>query len=202
MYSSDRLFGRGGWTRAPECVIIGAYIRNPTAPMKSSGKAPAIRFTQAKAFLPEESIDRDAKAVHPGTAGRSTTPASAQERTARMAYVTQDKFNEAIDHLGHHIDHRLTALETEVKSLRTDMVQGFEKVDQRFEAVDHRLDAMDRRFDAIDQRFEAIDQRFEAIDQRFENLEGSLAASNKVHNDNHLELKQMLGVLLQEIRSK
>lgn len=142
--------------------------------MKSSGKAPAIRFTQAKAFLPEESIDRDAKAVHPGMAGRSTTPASAQERTARMAYVTQDKFNEAIDHLGHHIDHRLTALETEVKSLRTDMVQGFEKVDQRFEA----------------------------IDQRFENLEGSLAASNKVHNDNHLELKQMLGVLLQEIRSK
>ncbi|TWA86389.1 hypothetical protein FBZ83_102180 [Azospirillum brasilense] len=105
-----------------------------------------------------------------------------------MAYVTQDKFNEAIDHLGHHIDRRLTALETEVKSLRTDMVQGFEKVDQRFEA--------------IDQRFEAIDQRFEAIDQRFENLEGSLAASNKVHNDNHLELKQMLGVLLQEIRSK
>ncbi|CAO3376624.1 hypothetical protein [Azospirillum argentinense] len=98
-----------------------------------------------------------------------------------MAYVTQDKFNEAIDHLGHHIDRRLTALETEVKSLRTDMVQGFEKVDQRFEA---------------------IDQRFEAIDQRFENLEGSLAASNKVHNDNHLELKQMLGVLLQEIRSK
>ncbi|QCO02320.1 hypothetical protein D3867_09995 [Azospirillum argentinense] len=91
-----------------------------------------------------------------------------------MAYVTQDKFNEAIDHLGHHIDRRLTALETEVKSLRTDMVQGFEKVDQRFEA----------------------------IDQRFENLEGSLAASNKVHNDNHLELKQMLGVLLQEIRSK
>ncbi|KAA0681795.1 hypothetical protein [Roseomonas genomospecies 6] len=142
--------------------------------MNPAGKAPAIRFTQAKAILPEESIDRGAKAVHPETTGGSTAPASAQERTARMAYVTQDKFNEAIDHLGSHIDRRLTALETEVKSLRTDMVQGFEKVDQRFEA----------------------------IDQRFENLEGSLAASNKVHNDNHLELKQMLGVLLQEIRNK
>ena len=156
--------------------------------MTRPGKAPAIRSIQAKAALPEESIDRNAKAVHPETAGRPTDPASAQERTARMAYVTQDKFNEAIDHLGRHIDRRLTALETEVKSLRTDMAQGFEKVDQRFEA--------------IDQRFEAIDQRFEAIDQRFENLEGALSASNKVHNDNHLELKQMLGVLLQEIRNK
>lgn len=170
--------------------------------MNPAGKAPAFRFTQAKAFLPEESIDRDRKAVHPGTVGRSTAPASAQERTARMAYVTQDKFNEAIDHLGHHIDRRLTTLETEVKSLRTDMVQGFEKVDQQFAAVDRRFDAMDQRLDAMDRRFDAIDQRFEAIDQRFENIEGSLAASNKVHNDNHLELKQMLGVLLQEIRNK
>ncbi|WP_449226613.1 hypothetical protein [Azospirillum argentinense] len=149
--------------------------------MTPSDKAPSIRSTRARAILPDESIDSDTKAVHTPTDGRSTEPVSAQERMARMAYVTQDKFNEAIDHLGHHIDRRLTALETEVKSLRTDMVQGFEKVDQRFEA---------------------IDQRFEAIDQRFENLEGSLAASNKVHNDNHLELKQMLGVLLQEIRSK
>ncbi|WP_137103549.1 hypothetical protein [Azospirillum argentinense] len=142
--------------------------------MTPSDKAPSIRSTRARAVLPDESIDSDTKAVHTPTDGRSTEPVSAQERMARMAYVTQDKFNEAIDHLGHHIDRRLTALETEVKSLRTDMVQGFEKVDQRFEA----------------------------IDQRFENLEGSLAASNKVHNDNHLELKQMLGVLLQEIRSK
>lgn len=167
---------------------MGAYIRNPTDSMTPADKAPAIRSTHVRAAPPEESIDRGTKAVHPETAGRSTTPASAQERTARMAYVTQDKFNEAIDHLGHHVDRRLNALETEVKSLRTDMVQGFEKVDQRFEA--------------IDQRFEAIDQRFEAIDQRFENLEGTLAASNKVHNDNHLELKQMLGVLLQEIRNR
>ncbi|MBK3732496.1 hypothetical protein GAY29_05130 [Azospirillum brasilense] len=163
--------------------------------MTPADKAPSIRSTRARAVLPDESIDSDTKAVHTPTDGRSTEPVSAQERMARMAYVTQDKFNEAIDHLGHHIDRRLTALETEVKSLRTDMVQGFEKVDQRFEAID-------QRFEAIDQRFEAIDQRFEAIDQRFENLEGSLAASNKVHNDNHLELKQMLGVLLQEIRSK
>ncbi|WP_149164158.1 hypothetical protein [Azospirillum brasilense] len=172
-------------------------------------KAPANPLSQARAVPPEESIDRDTKAVHPEAAGCSTTPASAQERTVRMAYVTQDKFNEAIDELGNHIDRRLTALETEVKSLRTDMVQGFEKVDQRFEAIDQRFEAIDQRFEAIDNRFEAIDQRFDAmdrkfesIDQRFENLEGSLAASNKVHNDNHLELKQMLGVLLQEIRSK
>jgi hypothetical protein len=98
-----------------------------------------------------------------------------------MAYVTQDKFNEAIDHLGRHIDRRLTTLETEVKTLRTDMVQGFEKVDQRFVGIDERFDGIDRRFDR---------------------LEESLAASNKLHNDNHLELKQMFGVLLQEIRNK
>ena len=58
--------------------------------MTRAGKSPAIRSIQAKAALPEESID----------------------------------------HLGRHIDRRLTALETEVKSLRTDMAQGFEKVDQ------------------------------------------------------------------------
>ncbi|WP_162801274.1 hypothetical protein [Azospirillum brasilense] len=170
--------------------------------MTPADKAPSIRPTRAGAARPDEPIDSDTKAVHTPADGRSTEPVSAQERMARMAYVTQDKFNEAIDHLGHHIDRRLTALETEVKSLRTDMVQGFEKVDQRFEAMDQRFEAIDQRFEAIDQRFEAIDQRFESIDQRFENLEGSLAASNKVHNDNHLELKQMLGVLLQEIRSK
>ncbi|WP_306705599.1 DUF16 domain-containing protein [Azospirillum isscasi] len=177
--------------------------------MHPAGKPPPIRFAPAKAAQPEESIDRNAKAVHPETAGRATTPASAQERTTRMAYVTQDKFNEAIDHLGHHIDRRLTALETEVKSLRTDMVQGFERVDQRFERVDQRFEAIDQRFEGVDRRLEGIDRRLDGIDrrldtmdQRFDTLEDSLAASNKVHNDNHLELKQMLGVLLQEIRSK
>ncbi|WP_448202726.1 hypothetical protein [Azospirillum sp. sgz302134] len=174
----------------------------------------------AVAAIHEELIDANGNRVHPGEVGAAPDPVPAQQRTVRMAYVTQDKFNEAIDHLGRHIDRRLTSLETEVKGLRTDMVQGFEKVDQRFEAIDRRFEKIDERFERMDQRFESMDQRFEGMDQRFERMEkaqaasdklhtdhylelkAELAASNKLHNDNHLELKQMLGVLLQEIRNK